>query len=101
MVLNETGNSVVEAVRQRERRASLAASFAIARPNVSEKFFRRIGGWRFGKGRSDKFSAVVVRAADEDFLPRLLVGGRQIVFFSQLLDFFRRKRTEEPLCEFA
>ena len=49
MVLNEQGDGIVKTVRQRERRASLTASFAVARADVSEKFFGRICLRRFGE----------------------------------------------------
>ena len=49
MVLNETGNGVVKAVGERERRASLAVSATIARAHMSEKFFGRICLRRFGE----------------------------------------------------
>ena len=64
MVLNEQGEGVIESVRQGQWRASFTASFTVAGPNVSEKFFSGISRRRFGESRSDEFSTMIVRAAD-------------------------------------
>ena len=93
MVLNETGNGVVKAVGERERRASLAVGLTIARADVREKIFCRIGGWRFGKSRSDKFSAMIIRPADENLFPGLAMGRLEIVPLCELLDLLRRQRS--------
>src|SRR5207253_10280577 len=79
MILNETSDSVVKSVRQRERCAPFTASFAIACPDVSEEFLDRISGRRFGKRRGDKLSAVIVRAADQNLFPRLAMRRLEIV----------------------
>ena len=101
MVLNETGNGVVKAVGERERRASLAVGLTIARADVREKIFCRIGGWRFGKSRSHELSAMVIRAADENLFPRFAMGRLQIVPPRELLDLLRCQRSEELLRELA
>ena len=94
-ILNETGERVVKTVGKEQRRSALAVDGAIAGANLFEKIRGCRGGRRFGKSRSDKHSAVIVRAGSENFLPRLRMSRRKIMFVGQLIDFLRRQLAED------
>ena len=81
-------------MRERERSSALSVRAAISGANVTDKFLRRGRGRRFGEGRADKHAAVIVRAADQDFFPRLRMRRRKIVAVRELLDLFRRELGE-------
>ena len=59
-VFDETGDRVVETVRQSEGSSTLTFRAAIAVANVFEKFLRGIGRWCFRISGSGKLSAVII-----------------------------------------
>src|SRR5207249_1592859 len=101
MVFDETGDRIVEAVRQGEGSSTGTSRAAIAAANVFEKFCRRLRVRRFRKSRSGKLSAVIIRAADENLFPRLSVRGRQIMAVCKHVDFLRRQLPEKNLGKVA
>ena len=59
-VFDETGDRVVETVRQRERSSAVTCRAAIAVANVFQKFLRGIGRWCFRISGSGKLPAVII-----------------------------------------
>ncbi len=88
-VLDEAGERIVKTVRQGQRRASFAVGGAGAFADMLEKLLRGPRRGRLRVGAGHKFSAVIVRPAGENLLPRLGVGGLKIVPIRELLDFLR------------
>src|SRR5438270_5389765 len=58
---------------------------------MSQKISRRLRLRSFGVGAGHELAAVIVRAAGENFPPRLRMRRWQIVAVRHLLDFFRRQ----------
>src|SRR5207244_10605353 len=83
--LNKTGERVVESVRKGKGSSGATLGLAAARPDMSEKFRRRFCLRRFGKSGSEKFSAVIIGAANENFFPRLGVSRNEIVAIGELI----------------
>ena len=79
----------------------MASRVAIAVANKFEKFLGRIRRRRFRKGRSDKLSSVIIRAANENLLPRFRVCGRKIVPISEFVDLLRRQLLKKSLGQIA
>ena len=87
--LNKTREGIVESVRKGEGSSGATLGLTAARPDMSEKFRRRFGLRCFRKSGSKKFSAVIIRAANEDFFPRLGVSRSEIVAISEVINFCR------------
>src|SRR5207245_5265528 len=64
MVSDETGDRIIEAVRQGEGSSTMTSRAAIAAANVFEIFCRRLRVQSFRKSSSGKLSAVVMRDGD-------------------------------------
>ena len=93
--LNKTGKRVVESVRKGEGSSGATLGLTAARPDMSEKFRRRFCLRRFRKSGGEKFSAVIIGAADEDFFPRLGMSRSEIVAIGELINFCRRQFAQQ------
>ena len=60
-----------------------------------EEVVRRGRGRRFRESGSDKQPAMIVRAADEDFFPRLRMSRGEVVAVGKLVEFRRRQLRED------
>ena len=98
---DELAQVVVEAVREGERRASRAAQRAATGANVREKLRDALRWRRLGERGGRIHAAVIVRAGDEHFYPRLRVRRAEAVAIRQLLDLRRRERREDVPRDFA
>src|SRR4029077_4336454 len=93
--LNKTREGIVESVRKGEGSSGATLGLTAARPDMSEKFRRRFGLRCFRKSGSKKFSAVIIRAANEDFFPRLGVSRSEIMAIGELINFCRRQFAQQ------
>src|SRR5207247_4209709 len=83
------------------RRSSVASCVAISVPNKFQKFLYGTRSRRFCKSESGKLSAVIVRAADEDFFPRLRVRRRKVVTVCEFVDLLWRQLSKKSLGQVA
>src|SRR6478672_451993 len=93
--LNKTGERVVESVRKGEGISGATLGLTAARPDMSEEFRGRFCLWRFCKSGGEKFSAVIIGAANEDFFPRLGVTRSEIVAIGEVINFCRRQFAQQ------
>ena len=100
-VLDETGNRVVKTVGQGQRCAAFTPRFAVALSDVLKKLRAGSRARGLGIGAGNELSAVIIRAAGENLLPRLGVRGLKVVAVRQLLDFFRRQTGQKFAAEDA
>src|SRR5205823_4804899 len=99
--LNKTGKGIVESVRKGEGSSGATLGLTAARPDMSEKFRRRFCLRRFRKSGCEKFSAVIVGAANEDFFPRLGMSWSEIVAIGKLINFCRSQLAQQSGLEIA
>src|SRR4029077_3516964 len=85
--LNKTRKRVVESVRKGEGSSGATLGLTAACPDMSEEFRRRFCLGRFCKSGREKFSAVIIGAANENFFPRLGVTGSEIVAIGEIINF--------------
>ena len=56
---------------------------------MSKKFCRRFCLWRFRKSSGEKFAAVIVGTADENFFPRFRMSRGESVAIGEFVNLFR------------
>src|SRR5207237_10531434 len=66
-----------------------------ARPEISEKLRRSFCVRCFSKSGREKFYAVIIGAANENFPPRFGVSWSEIVAISELINFCRRQVAQQ------
>ena len=71
--------------------ASSLAAASCPRERVARNSAGVVAARRFCESGGDKYSAVIVRTADENFFPRLRMSRREIMAVGEFIDFFRRQ----------
>src|SRR5207237_5357824 len=88
--MNKEGKLIVESVRKGEGSSGTTPGLTAARPDMSEEFRRRFCLRRFCKSGREKFSAVIIRAANEDFFPGIGVTCGEMVAIGDDVNVFWR-----------
>ena len=74
---------------------------AVAAAHKFEEFVGGICRRRFGEGRRGELAAVIVRASNENLLPRFRMCRRKIVPIRKRVDLLRRQLPEKSLGQIA
>ncbi len=100
-VLHETGERVVEAVREGQRSPAVTVRGAGTVADMREKLRRRFGARSFREGGGQKHPAVIIGAADENLSPWLRVGWPEVMAVRELLDLLRSESGKNLLRQLA